>query len=115
MQSLERPFLFDEGRGEPIQQGLIGGLHSLNAEVAGSSDNAASKVSLPKSVRDHAGGERIVIVDDVLSSGVTMGRTIELMRESGAEVALCMVLVNKTVRNEIDDVPLRGVIRAAVV
>jgi len=37
------------------------------------------------------------------------------MRESGAEVALCMVLVNKTPRNEIDEVPLRGIIRAAVV
>ena len=60
-------------------------------------------------------GKRIVIVDDVLSTGVTMSRTIEAMRESGAEVALCMVLVNKTPRNEIDEVPLRGIIRAAVV
>ncbi len=60
-------------------------------------------------------GKRIVIVDDVLSTGVTMSRTIESMRESGAEVALCLVLVNKTVRNEVDEVPLRGVIRAAVV
>ena len=60
-------------------------------------------------------GKRIAIVDDVLSTGVTMSRTIESMRESGAEVALCMVLVNKTVRNEIDEVPLRGIIRAAVV
>ncbi|RJV00732.1 MAG: orotate phosphoribosyltransferase-like protein [Candidatus Poseidoniales archaeon] len=60
-------------------------------------------------------GKRIVIVDDVLSTGVTMSRTIESMRESGAQVALCLVLVNKTVRNEVDEVPLRGVIRAAVV
>jgi len=60
-------------------------------------------------------GKRVVIVDDVLSTGVTMSRTIESMREAGAEVSLCMVLVNKTVRNEIDEVPLRGIIRAAVV
>tara|TARA_B100000003_G_C10912942_1_gene363980 strand:+ start:1168 stop:1755 length:588 start_codon:yes stop_codon:yes gene_type:complete len=60
-------------------------------------------------------GKRVAIVDDVLSTGVTMSRTIEAMREAGAEVALCMVLVNKTVRNEIDEVPLRGIIRAAVV
>jgi len=60
-------------------------------------------------------GKRILIVDDVLSTGVTMARTIEAMRDSGAEVALCMVLVNKTVRNEIEGVPLRGLIRAAVV
>lgn len=60
-------------------------------------------------------GKRVAIVDDVLSTGVTMSRTIEAMRDAGAEVALCMVLVNKTVRNEIDEVPLRGIIRAAVV
>jgi len=60
-------------------------------------------------------GKRVAIVDDVLSTGVTMSRTIEAMREAGAEVALCMVLVNKTVRNEIDEVPLRGIVRAAVV
>ena len=54
-------------------------------------------------------------IDDVLSTGVTMSRTIQSMREAGAEVSLCTVLVNKTVRNEIDEVPLRGIIRVAVV
>ena len=44
-----------------------------------------------------------------------MSKTIESMREAGAEVALCLVLVNKTVRNEIEEIPLRGIIRAAVV
>ena len=37
------------------------------------------------------------------------------MKDAGADVALCMVLVNKTTRNEIDGVPLRGIVRAAVV
>jgi orotate phosphoribosyltransferase len=60
-------------------------------------------------------GKRVMIVDDVLSTGVTIKRTIESMREAGAEVALCVVLVNKTGRNEIEGVPLRGIIRAAVV
>ena len=60
-------------------------------------------------------GKRVAIVDDVLSTGVTMSKTIDALREAGAEVALCLVLVNKTVRNEIDGVPLRGIIRAAVV
>ena len=60
-------------------------------------------------------GKNIAIVDDVLSTGVTMSKTIESLREAGANVILCMVLVNKTVRNEVDGVPLRGLIRAAVV
>ncbi|MCS5536976.1 MAG: phosphoribosyltransferase family protein, partial [Candidatus Poseidoniaceae archaeon] len=60
-------------------------------------------------------GKRVAIVDDVLSSGTTMRRTIAAMREMGAEVVLCMVLVNKTTLNEIDEVPLRGMIRTVAV
>ena len=60
-------------------------------------------------------GKKIAIVDDVFSSGQTMSKTIQAMKDAGADVALCMVLVNKTTRNEIDGVPLRGIVRAAVV
>ena len=60
-------------------------------------------------------GKRVVIIDDVLSSGHTMSKTIEAIREAGGEVVLAVVLVNKTVRNEVDDVPLRGLIRAVAV
>ena len=60
-------------------------------------------------------GMRVVIIDDVLSSGKTMSKTIESIRAAGGEVALAIVLVNKTTRNEIDDVPLRGLVRAVAV
>ena len=60
-------------------------------------------------------GKSVVIIDDVLSSGVTMSKTIQAIRDAGGEVVLAIVLVNKTTRNEIDDVPLRGLIRAVPV
>ena len=60
-------------------------------------------------------GKRVVIIDDVLSSGVTMSKTIQSIREVGGNVVLAIVLVNKTTRNEIDDVPLRGLVRAVAV
>ena len=60
-------------------------------------------------------GKRAVIIDDVLSSGKTMSKTIQSIRAAGGEVSLAVVLVNKTTRNEIDDVPLRGLIRAVAV
>ena len=60
-------------------------------------------------------GKRVVIIDDVLSSGKTMSKTIQSIRAAGGEVGLAIVLVNKTTRNEIDDVPLRGLVRAVVV
>ena len=44
-----------------------------------------------------------------------MGKTIGAIRAAGGEVGLAIVLVNKTDRNEIDGVPLRGIIRAVPV
>ena len=60
-------------------------------------------------------GKKVVIIDDVLSSGVTMTKTINAIRAAGGEVVLAIVLVNKTTRNEIEGVPLRGLIRAVAV
>ena len=56
-----------------------------------------------------------MIIDDVLSTGQTMNKTINAIRSAGGEVVLVIVLVNKTMRNEIEGVPLRGVIRAVSV
>ncbi len=57
-------------------------------------------------------GRTVAVVDDVLSSGLTMRRTVEALRTAGADVRLLLVLVNKTEKNEIEGVPLRGLIRA---
>ena len=56
-------------------------------------------------------GRKVVVVDDVLSSGETMRKTIKTLQDIGAEVVLCMVMVNKTEENAISSVPLRGLIR----
>ncbi len=57
-------------------------------------------------------GKKVVIVDDVLSSGTTMRRAIADLEEKGAVPVLAMVLANKTANDEIDGVPLRALIRA---
>ena len=56
-------------------------------------------------------GRKVVVVDDVLSSGETMRRTIKTLQDGGAEVVLSMVMINKTEENAIAGVPLRGLIR----
>ena len=61
------------------------------------------------------GGKRVVVVDDLLNSGDTMRQVIEALRSAGAEVVLCLVLVNKTTKDEIAGIPLRGLIRAVTV
>ena len=63
----------------------------------------------------NVGGRKIAIVDDLLNSGETMRGAIGSLTSDGAEVVLCMVLVNKTEKNEIAGVPLRGLIRAVSV
>ncbi len=60
-------------------------------------------------------GKRVVVIDDVLSTGKTMGMAISHLREAGADIALLLVLVNKTTRDELEGLPLRGIIRAVTV
>lgn len=57
-------------------------------------------------------GKKIVIVDDVLSTGATIKGSITDIKEAGGEPILVVVIVNKSSLNEIDGVPLRGLIRA---
>lgn len=58
------------------------------------------------------GKKKIIIVDDVLSTGATIKGAISDIKEAGGEPVLVMVIVNKSSMNEIDGVPLRGLIRA---
>ena len=59
----------------------------------------------------HVAGRKVVIVDDLFSTGETMRRTIETLKAAGGDIALCVVLVNKTEDNTVSGVPLRGLIR----
>jgi len=66
---------------------------------------------------NYAGVERknVVIVDDVLSTGETMIHAIEDVKKEGGIPLLALVLVNKASQDNIDGVPLRGLVRARVV
>jgi len=57
-------------------------------------------------------GKKVVIVDDVMSTGATAQEAIKDVRAAGGTPVLMVVIVNKSSQNEIDGVPLRGVIRA---
>ena len=62
----------------------------------------------------HIEGKKVVIVDDVMSTGETMSKAIEDIRKAKGEPKLGVVMVNKTPKDEINGVPLRGLIRALV-
>ena len=60
-------------------------------------------------------GKRVVVVDDVVSSGTTLKKTIQNLRKAGADVKLCLVLANKSEANALEGVPLRGLVRVVTV
>ena len=91
----------------------IGGQLDLDLAVSRSiSDDGAGHIS---EVFADVEGKKCVVVDDVLSGGTTMAKTVNNLRAAGAEVKLCMVLANKSHRNEIEGVPLRGLVRVVTV
>ena len=57
-------------------------------------------------------GKNIILIDDVISSGSTMKEAITFVKEQGGDTVLIMVLINKKAEDELDDVPLRALIRA---
>lgn len=56
-------------------------------------------------------GKRVVIVDDVITSGKTMSEVIKVVRDQGAEPVVCTVLIDKTGISEIDGVPVESLIK----
>jgi len=59
--------------------------------------------------------KRVVIVDDVLSTGATMKNAIEFLKANQGEPALCLAIVNKQNFDQIEGVPVRALIRTHVV
>ena len=60
-------------------------------------------------------GKNVVIIDDVISSGTTMKKTINNLKTMGSNVFLCVVLANKSIADELEGVPLRGLVRVVSV
>ena len=78
--------------------------HSENQKVGVFSSNFADQE-----------GKNVVIVDDVMGTGDTIGGSIKAVEDAGGVPILCIVLVNKTEKNEIDGVPLRALIRTRLI
>ncbi len=57
-------------------------------------------------------GKKVVVVDDVLSTGHAMESAVNDIRAGGGDPVVCLVIVNKSSLDEIGGVRLRGIIRA---
>ncbi|MGP6239010.1 orotate phosphoribosyltransferase-like protein [Cuniculiplasma sp. SKW4] len=59
--------------------------------------------------------KRVVIIDDVSSTGETLRRTIRDVRDEGGEVKLAVVLTSKMQEDELDGVRIRSLFRASLI
>ena len=80
-------------------------VRSISEEVSGHLSQVYANVE----------GKGVVIIDDVYSTGTTMRMTASDLTAAGAEVKLCMVLVNKSWDDDVNGIPLRALVRAATV
>ena len=80
-------------------------VRSISEEVSGHLSQVYANVE----------GKGGVIIDDVYSTGTTMRMTASDLTAAGAEVKLCMVLVNKSWDDDVNGIPLRALVRAATV
>lgn len=60
-------------------------------------------------------GKKVVIVDDVISTGETVKGAISEIQEIGGTPVLIVTLVNKTPHDDIVGVPLRALVRARAI
>ncbi len=60
-------------------------------------------------------GKRVVVVDDICSTGETLKRTIKDIIDEGGEVVMAMVIASKLNTDEIDGVTVRSLFRASLI
>ena len=59
--------------------------------------------------------KNVILIDDVLGSGVTLSGAIKTLEDSGSRPVLCVVLVNKTEMNDLNGLPIRALIRTRLI
>ena len=58
-------------------------------------------------------GKKVVIVDDVMTSGNTMKEVIKIIKNQGGEPVVVTVLIDKSGISEIDGVPVESLIKVS--
>jgi|TARA_B100001996_G_scaffold377313_2_gene359752 orotate phosphoribosyltransferase len=98
--------------GIPFAQAIAG---QLDLDLAVSRSISEAEGAHVSEIFANVSGKMVVVVDDVVSSGTTLKKTINNLRDAGADVRLCLVLANKSEANALEGVPLRGLVRIVTV
>ncbi len=87
----------------------------LNRELMVYRPHPTGKEGLFSSNFSDIRGKNVIIIDDVISTGETMRRTITDVKNQGGHVLLCVVIVSKLNVDEISGVKVRSLIRTTMV
>ena len=98
--------------GIPFAQAIAG---QLDLDLAVSRSISEEEGAHISEIFANVSGKMVVVVDDVVSSGTTLKKTINNLRNAGADVRLCLVLANKSEVNALEGVPLRGLVSVVTV
>jgi orotate phosphoribosyltransferase len=98
--------------GIPFAQAIAG---QLDLDLAVSRSISEEEGAHISEIFANVSGKMVVVVDDVVSSGTTLKKTINNLRKAGADVRLCLVVANKSEVNALEGVPLRGLVRVVTV
>jgi orotate phosphoribosyltransferase len=60
-------------------------------------------------------GKKVILIDDVVGTGVTFKSAIKATIAEKGKPVLCLAILNKRAQNSIEGVPLRALIRARVI
>lgn len=60
-------------------------------------------------------GKKVILIDDVVGTGVTFKSAIKATNAEKGKPVLCIAVINKRTQNSVDGVPLRALIRARVI
>ena len=68
-------------------------------------DRSSGKLNIRSELKNSVAGRHLLVVDDILDTGLTMKKVMEHFRQQGALSVRCCVLLNKNVSGKLSVVP----------
>lgn len=117
VQGLARAISSDYAGKEPVMVGILNGvvffftdliiamsipskMDFMRASSYGSGMSSSGKIRLTKDVEIPLAGKHVIIVEDIVDTGLTLSRIVEILRERGPESVRICALIDKLERRE---------------
>ena len=117
VQEIARSISSDYAGKEPIMVGILNGvvffftdliiamsipskMDFMRASSYGSGMSSSGKIKLTKDVEIPLAGKPVIVVEDIVDTGLTLNRIVEILKERGPESVKICALIDKLERRE---------------